>query len=219
MNFLIEWSDDEIIAQCMGFFLAGFDTASTLMCFTVHEITLNPDIQDKLFAEITAVNKLQPTIDYDNLNKMKYMDMVVSESLRKWTPSPATDRRSTKPFNLTISEGHVLKVNAGDAFLIPSLSVHMDPKYFPNPERFDPERFSKANIDKIVSGSYTPFGMGPRNCLGSRFAIMETKLVIYHLMSKFKFEKCAKTADNIRLADNTFALNALDGFWIQFVPR
>lgn len=217
MNLLIDWTDDDLIAQCMGFLLAGFDTVSTLMCFTVHELALNIDVQEKLYAEIEQT--FSGTFDYEALSKMKYLDMVVSESLRKWTPTPGTDRCANKPFNLKIDDGHEVEVGVGQAIIIPTHSLHRDPKYFPDPERFDPERFSKENIDKIVSGTYLPFGMGPRNCIGSRFAIMETKLVIYHLLCKYKFEKCDKTSDPIQLAVNALGLGAKNGFWIQFGCR
>lgn len=189
------------------------------MCFIAHELTVNPDVQAKLYDEVSATNESGTTFDYDILNKMKYLDMIVSEVLRKWTPSPQTDRQVTAPYTLQISDRHSVKLNVGDGILIPMYSLHMDPKYFPDPTRFDPERFSKENLDKIVPGTYLPFGWGPRNCVGSRFAIMETKLVIYHLIRNYKFEKCDKTVDPIRLAANTFSMTSADGFWIQLTPR
>lgn len=95
-----QWNDNELVAQCFMFFLAGFDSSSTALSFTSHEFALNVDVQKKLYAEIFETNaKLEGNrISYDQLNQMKYMDMVVSEGLRYWPPSPMTDRLCVKDY-------------------------------------------------------------------------------------------------------------------------
>lgn len=71
--------------------------------------------------------------------------------------------------------------------------MHHSHKYFPNPEKFDPERFLGANKEKINPNAYVPFGLGPRACIGSRFALMEGKIILYSILSEFKFEVGDKT--------------------------
>lgn len=156
-----EWSDDELVAQCLLFFLAGFETSSTLLSFLGCELALNPDIQEKLCREIDETQKLT----YEALNSMKYLDQVISECLRKWPPAMITDRICNKEITLVV-DGQPVTIKEGQQFWIPIYGLHMDPKYFPEPEKFDPDRYSEENVGKIVAGSYVPFGIGPRNCIG-----------------------------------------------------
>lgn len=132
-----------------------------------HEIAANPAIQEKLFAEVKSVNDElagQP-LTYEVLQTMKYMDMVVCETLRKWSVAPFSDRSVNKPYAIELKNGKKIDLKVGDGVLIPIVGYHMDPKYFANPERFDPERFSDENKKNIVPGSYMPFSIGPRNCV------------------------------------------------------
>lgn len=110
-------------------------------------------------------------------------------------------------------------MNIGDAVWIPIYGIHSDPKYYPNPEKFDPERFSNENKHKINSSTYMPFGVGPRNCIGSRFALMECKAVLFYLLSAFTFEVSEKTQIPLRLAKEQFRIVAEKGFWIHLKPR
>uniref|UniRef100_A0A1B0D3B4 Uncharacterized protein n=1 Tax=Phlebotomus papatasi TaxID=29031 RepID=A0A1B0D3B4_PHLPP len=91
-------SEDEILAQCFLFFLAGFETVSVATSFLSYELAINPDVQEKLYQEIIETNEElgEKSLNYDTIQKMKYMDMVVSELLRIWPPAIATDRLCTK---------------------------------------------------------------------------------------------------------------------------
>lgn len=189
-----EWSDDELVAQCLLFFLAGFETSSTLLSFLANELALNPDIQEKLCREIDETVECMKAekFTYELLNSMKYLDQVISECLRKWPPALLTDRLCNKEITLIV-DGQTVTMKPGQHIWIPIYGLHMDAKYFPDPEKFDPERYSDENASKIVAGSYVPFGMGPRNCIGSRFALLQIKAVTFHLLKHFTFEICEKT--------------------------
>lgn len=163
------WTDGDYTSQCFLFFLAGFETSSTLMCVAVHEMATNRDVQNRLIQEIDDVRRELNGNDlsYEILQKMQYLDMVVSETLRKWPPAVVTDRTCTKPYQLVNeSNGQKIQLNPGDDLWIPIIGLHRDPKYFPDPDRFDPERFSVENRDQIQPFTYIPFGVGPRNCIG-----------------------------------------------------
>lgn len=163
-----EWTDNELIAQCFIFFLAGFESSSLIMAALSYEIAIQPEIQERLYAEIkkTQAELNGKPLDYDTLQKMKYFDQVVSETLRKWPPLPITDRYCIKDYWYDDGERRLL-IEKGTGISVPIVAFHYDPQYFPNPQRFDPERFSEANKQNIVSGSYMPFGIGPRNCMGN----------------------------------------------------
>lgn len=165
-----EWTDTELVAQCFLFFVAAFNTSSTMLSFTAYELALNPDIQEKLYHEVREMNeKLKgKRLPYDELQNMKYMDMVISEALRKWPPALFTDRLCVKEYK--VNDGaRSFVIEKGMAFWIPIYAFHRDPKYYPLPEEFNPERFSEENKDSIVPGTYLPFGIGPRNCIGNFF--------------------------------------------------
>lgn len=162
-----EWSDTELIAQCFLFFGAGFETTSTILSFTSYELATHPDIQQRLFEEITEVNeRLQgKRLPYDEIMKMAYLDMVICEALRKWPPAIFTNRECVKDYEYDDGENR-LTINKGTAVWIPIRSFQNDPRYFASPEHFDPERFNDDNKVNIIPGTYIPFGVGPRNCIG-----------------------------------------------------
>lgn len=218
---ITKWTDDDLVAQSMIFFLAGFDTVSTAMCFVGHLLAVNPEVQETLIREI---DDLKEELDgklptYENIQNMEYLDMVVSECLRMWTPATIIDRQCNKPFVIEDHDGNKIQINKGDGLLVPVHAIHHDAKYFPNPEKFDPERFSKANRDNILPFTYSPFGIGPRNCIGSRFALMECKAVIVSILSNFRLERNDRTDDPIKLKPDTFNLRAKNGFHVRLRSR
>ncbi|XP_051166262.1 cytochrome P450 9e2-like [Leptopilina boulardi] len=211
----IDLSIDDIIAQAFLFFFAGFETSSTFMCFLAHELAVNEQIQEKLRNEIdnlTADNE----ISYDIVNKMTYLDMVISETLRKYPPAAATDRICVKSFSLPQATPDTNKytIEPNSQIFIPIYALQNDPKYFPEPEKFDPERFSDENKDKINPYTYLPFGLGPRKCIGNRFALMEIKILFVYILKNFVLEKTEKTKDPIEF-DNKFAMSIKGGCWIK----
>nr|CAI5852941.1 unnamed protein product [Callosobruchus analis] len=140
----------------------------------------------------------------------------IKETLRKWPNNVATDRVCTKSYTIEPSKpGEApIHLTKGDMIWVPIYGLHHDYRYFPHPERFDPERFSDENKDKIVPYSYLPFGAGPRNCIGSRFALLETKAVFFHLLSHFEIVPTYKTQIPLRINKKSFSFVAEDGFWL-----
>lgn len=167
-------TDEDVTAQAFIFFLAGFDTVSTAMCFTVYELALNPDIQQRLYSEINDALGENPNaeVTYETLHKMKYLDMIISESLRKWPPAVFIDRECTKPYRLKADNGKEIVIPTDMGVVIPIMGIHRDPKYYPNPEKFHPERFSDENKSKINMNAYLPFGVGPRVCIGMKITFI-----------------------------------------------
>jgi cytochrome P450 len=104
-------------------------------------------------------------------------------------------------------------------FFIPIWCFHYDPQYFPDPEAFNPDRFSEENRKNIDPDTYMPFGIGPRSCIGSRFALLELKTVVYYLLLNFKFEKTERTLIPFEYEEIPFAMKPKDGIWIALKPR
>ncbi|GBP26426.1 Cytochrome P450 9e2 [Eumeta japonica] len=196
------WDDDDLVAQAILFFLAGFDTVSTAMVFLMYELAVNEDVQTKLRQEIdTYYEKYQDKIDYDKINEMIYLDMVLSESLRKWPPAPSLDRVSQKEYNLGKPNREATKdfyLEKGAQVVVPVCSIHHDPKYYPDPARFDPERFSDDNKRNIKPFTYMPFGIGPRNCIGGKWAIGIVRESIGYLIEEGANQRNPHSLDSVR---------------------
>ncbi|XP_059612486.1 probable cytochrome P450 9f2 [Phlebotomus argentipes] len=215
------WTDDEIVSQCFIFFLAGFDTISTVLTFAAYEIAKNTEVQEKLYQEAKTFRdelKGRP-LKYETVQKMKYLDMIISETLRVWPAVSLIDRMCTKDFTMEYEPGKKYTFRKGELYWIPIGDFHFNPEYFPDPNKFDPERFSDENKHLINPNTYLPFGIGPRNCIGSRFALMEVKSLIFYLIINFHFDLSDKTEDPLILAGSAVGLKARNGVWIKFRPR
>ena len=142
--------------------------------------------------------------------------LMISETLRLWPPLIAIDRQCVKPYVIEPESSNEKRIHLkkGDLVWFPTLPIHRDEKYYPNPDVFDPERFNDENRSKIESYTYFPFGVGPRNCIGSRFALLESKIIFYHLLSKFSLVKTAKTPKVIKFKATTSNMQPKDGFWV-----
>ncbi|XP_049294624.1 probable cytochrome P450 9f2 isoform X2 [Anopheles funestus] len=219
---VVTLSEAEMVAQCLIFFLAGFDIVATSMSFLMYELTIAPDIQQRLYEEILQVSESLDgkSLTYDALQGMRYLDMVVTEILRKWPPNPASDRQCNQDYKV-VGEGDApdIVIPKGAIVSIPIVGLHHDPHIYPDPDRFDPERFNEENRHKIPLGAYLPFGIGPRNCIASRFALMEVKAIVYHLLLHYEFQRCDRTQVPIQLAKGFTPLQAEKGVYLKLKPR
>jgi cytochrome P450 family 6 len=158
-------SIDEIAAQCFVFFIAGFETSSTTMTFALYELSKHQELQDKIRDEVNAVlAKHGGKISYEAIQDMKYMDQVINEALRKYPPLPLLTRQCVLDYKIP---GEDLIIEKGTSIIISILGIHYDKEYYPDPEKFDPERFTEENKKSRHHFAHIPFGEGPRVCIGS----------------------------------------------------
>lgn len=145
---------------------------------------------------------------------------IVLETLRKWPAGNILDRMCTKPYTIEpkYPDEKPLHLKVGDFFWVPVFGIHRDPKYYPEPEKFDPERFSDENKHKINPYTYIPFGIGPRNCIGSRFALLEVKTVMFYLLSHFEIVPTKKTTIPEKICKKSLMLSIKDGFHLGLKP-
>ncbi|CAL7945373.1 unnamed protein product [Xylocopa violacea] len=210
---------EEMTCQAFIFFLAGFDAISSIICFATHEIAVNPDVQANLYAEIEeVVRKTGEKPTYDSLKSMRYMDAVVNEVLRLYTSALFLDRVCVKEFEFppATATSKPIIVKPGDIVWYLPLAIHRDPKYYPEPTRFDPGRF--LNVEP-TQPTYIPFGLGPRFCIGNRFAILECKVVLFYLLWRCRLEVCNETQIPMRFSKKSFVLAPEKGFWLKFRTR
>lgn len=105
-----------------------------------------------------------------------------------------------------------MNIHKGTVIVIPIFGLHRDPKYYPEPERFDPERFSNDNKSKIKPYTYLPFGVGPRHCLGSRFALVEIKTLFFYLLTTFEIVPIKATPIPAKFSRKSLGLTIDGGF-------
>lgn len=191
----VDWTDDDIAAHLFHLFDISMDTIVYTLSFLIHELAVNEDVQQRLYDEIARTNDtLNGTqITYRSLQSMDYLDMVVSETLRKWPVNIMLDRTVIKEYSLLNGDGSKMTLAPGEIVRIPVWAIHHDPKYYRNPEQFDPDRFSAANRAAIDPMTFLPFGIGPRACISSRFVLLQVKLNVFCLLAKFRVERCNKT--------------------------
>lgn len=180
-------TQDEITGQATLFFVAGYDTTSNTISFVMYHLAIYPEVCEKLLQEID--DKIGgATPNYENVTSLSYLEMCINETMRLFPAAPRIDRQATD--DVTVGN---IKIPKGMIINIPVGAIHMDPEYWPEPEKFDPERFTaeaKANRDPFV---FMPFGAGPRNCVGMRLALLELHISIVRILQKYRPVKSPKT--------------------------
>ncbi|XP_077533794.1 cytochrome P450 3A41-like [Haemaphysalis longicornis] len=178
---------DEITAQGIVFFVAGVESVAAAISFTAYFLALNPEVQDKVVAEVDKALS-EGGLTYDTLQEMPYLDACIKESMRIITSDSMTMRLCTE--ETTVAGIHF---KPGMCVDIPFAGIHHDPEYFPDPEKFNPERFLPENKDSVRPFTYIPFGAGPRNCVGMRLGLLQAKTTLASLLRRVRFETCTET--------------------------
>ncbi|KAJ3614488.1 hypothetical protein NHX12_018060 [Muraenolepis orangiensis] len=181
-------TDHEVLSQAMIFIFAGYETSSSSLSFLAYNLALNPGPMTKLQQEIDSAFPNQGTVDYQTLNQMEYLDTVINESLRLYPIAPRLERVAKATVKI-----NGLVIPKDTLFMVPLWTLHRDPEFWPKPEEFQPERFNKENKKWIEPYTYMPFGMGPRNCIGMRFAVVMMKLAMVEILQRFSFVVCDET--------------------------
>jgi len=177
-------TDRQLHDEIMTLFLAGHETTANALSWTWYLLAMNPEAVQKLIAEVDSVLAgRNPTIA--DLPHLRYAEMVLRESMRLYPPVWVIGRRALSGFRLG-----EFQLRAGSNVLMSQLLMHRDPRYFPEPERFDPERWVPGDprLAALPRFAYFPFGGGPRVCIGAGFAQMEALLLLVTIVQKFRME-------------------------------
>ena len=174
-------SDRSIRDEVDTFMFAGQDTVSSALSFTLYSLAKYQDIQDKVMQELLSIDIGNKQLTYNDLQEMRYLEQVIKETLRLYPPAPYFGRTLSEDVNF---DGHVLPKNL--SIVLFNYALHRQESLFPDPEKFDPDRFSVENCRVRSIYSYVPFSAGPRNCIGQKFAMLEIKHVVSTILKHYK---------------------------------
>jgi cytochrome P450 len=174
-------SDVQLRNEAMTLFIAGFETTAIALSWIAYLLSTHPDVDARLHAEVrAAIGERAATAD--DLPKLKYVERVVNEALRLYPPAWAMDRLA----NADLELGGFRIKRGTDIWLSPWV-MHRDPRFWTEPERFDPDRWDGDLQKRLPKFAFYPFGGGPRVCIGNAFAMMEATLVTATIAQRFRF--------------------------------
>ncbi|XP_060519193.1 cytochrome P450 6A1-like [Cylas formicarius] len=175
----------ELAAQCFVFFIGGFGTSSDVMTHALYELSLNQDVQVKIRKSINeGLAKYNNEMSYEAIQEITDLENVVNETMRKYPIAPVLPRRCTKTYKVPESD---LIIEKGTKVWVPVTGYHYDSEFYPNPEKFNPDRFYENNPDYRPDVLFLPFGDGPRQCIGLRFGLLQSKLGLATILKDYKF--------------------------------
>ena len=172
-------TDQQLRDETLTLLLAGHETTSTALTWTWYLLSQHPEVEQKLHAELKKVLGERPPTPED-LPRLPYTERVVKESLRLYPPASAILR-------LAVEESEIggYRIPKNSSIGMSAWVTHHDPRFFPDPEKFDPDRWTDEFQRSLPRFAFFPFGGGPRVCIGAQFAMMEAVLVLATVSQKF----------------------------------
>ncbi|XP_055696269.1 probable cytochrome P450 6a20 [Lutzomyia longipalpis] len=204
---------NELAAQAFAIFFGGFETSSNTMEWCLCNLAQHPDIQDRVRTEVREVlKKWNGELTYEALRELTYLRQCIDETLRLHPPAVVLFRDCVKEYKIPNTNQTIEK---GKLIFIPVMGIHMDPEYYPNPEIYDPDRFTPENVKKRDPATYLPFGDGPRNCIGMRFGLMQVTVGLAYILNNFRLTLNSKTATPLELDPTDVITNVKGGAWFD----
>ena len=176
-------TDSQLRDEIMTLFTAGHETTAMALTWTIYLLSKNPEIESKLLAELDHVlgDGSRP-LSFQDLPQLSYLSWTIQESMRIYPPGWMISRQA---LGEDVVCGYRIRKN--QVVLTPPWLMHRNEKYWPDPEKFDPTRFSPEQEARRPKLAYYPFGAGPRQCIGNTFALTEMHFVLAGLLRRFRF--------------------------------
>jgi cytochrome P450 len=178
-------SEQTVFVHALMFFLAGLDQISTASATMIYHLLQNADVERRVYEEVDSFyEKYKGKVEHENLSELQYLTGCINEALRLVPFFPRVERVCTKDWK---NEEFNLEIKKGTTIIIPLWALHRNPKFFSDPEKFDPERFLPENKSKLHPYAFTTFGHGPRNCIGVKLSYEIMLIFNLMLLRTFKF--------------------------------
>ncbi|MFN2601978.1 MAG: cytochrome P450 [Gemmatimonadaceae bacterium] len=203
-------SDRQLRDEAVTLFLGGIDTPALALTWCWYLLSQNPDVEQKMFEEIDSLIGTRPA-NFSDIPRLCYTEMVVKEAMRLFPPAWLLSRDAVE----SVTIGNVT-IAPGTSVLISQWVTHRDPAFFPDPLRFDPNRWRNGATDDLPKFAYFPFGGGPRGCIGSSFAMTEMILSLVTIGQRLKF----RLAEGARVVPQaSMTLRPKSGMKVRIEPR
>lgn len=173
----------DLLDEYIVFLVAGMETTAITIATAIHFLSINPEICDKVYEEIDDIFSDKDELCYEDMAELEFLECVIKETLRMKGPVYGTWRACTGE-HVNVEGVHFPN---GTKIFIPFEPLQMDPRYWQNPELFNPERFKREAERKIRPFTFMPFAAGMRNCIGKNFAMLEMKIVLSNILRRFQF--------------------------------
>ncbi|CAL8105562.1 unnamed protein product [Orchesella dallaii] len=192
-------TDEHVREETDTFMFEGHDTTSAAVSWTTFLLALHPEHQQRVQSELDDIfiDNPERKVKMTDLPRMKYLECCIKEGLRLFPSAPFIGRKLRK--DVELDDGVVLP--SGITVWIYFYFLHRDPNIFPDPEKFDPMRFSREDNHARHPFSYLPFSAGPRNCIGQKFAMMEEKVLLATIFRRFSVQAAERLEDVNVLCD------------------
>ncbi|CAH1379745.1 unnamed protein product [Tenebrio molitor] len=208
------WTDQELIDETKTLIVSGTDAITSTASFVLMMLGMHPEVQERVYKELCLVLEDGKTVTAEDLPKLVYLERVIKETLRLLPPATIIGRHLTEDVSLN---EHVLP--KGCTAMIPIISIHKDENVWPDPLKFDPDRFLPEEVVKRHSYSYIPFSAGPRNCIGFNYGMMAVKTMLVEILKTYKVTGTAfKSVSDIKLTFD-ISTKCLDGYQVELAKR
>lgn len=203
---------DTIAANCMSIFTAGFEPTKLALTYWFYLMGKHPNVQERMREEVLQAYKVEGDhLSMETLTSLPYTNQVISEIMRLYPPvSTVTTRCAEKDWRY----GKYL-IKKGTSVMVPVYQLHHDPQYWVEPEKFDPDRFSPENKHLINPIVYQPFGIGPRECIGQRLALLELASAATHVLRHFRISLGPSQKPHLELYTYSVVLAPKGDVWIK----
>jgi cytochrome P450 len=205
-------TDRQARDEAVTLFNAGHDSTSAALAWTCYFVAREPGVQERLHKEVYAVLGGRPATHHD-LPRLTFTETVVKESLRLCPPTPALFARRA----LADVEIGDYPLARGSLVSLSPYVIQRDPRWFPEPERFDPDRFAPGRAAALPEYAFFPFGAGPHVCIGNTFALMEITLVVATIVERFCLE--LEPGQEDLAPELKVSLRRRGGVWVRPVER
>ncbi|XP_075233074.1 cytochrome P450 4C1-like [Lycorma delicatula] len=207
------FTDDDLRDEVVTMMVGGSETSALTNCFCLLLLAMHPEIQDKVYNEVYSIfGDSDREVTWDDLNRLVYLEQVLKETLRRFAVGPIFLREVKEDIDLTR-----YTIPGGCTIALCPIALHMRSDIYPEPEKFDPDRFLPENIAKRHKYSFIPFSGGPRGCIGSKYAMYSMKTTVSTILRNYTLQTDVKMED-IKLKVDLLMRSSI-GYPVTIKPR